>query len=202
MKTFFVIVNATSKLAENFPDTSGLTTEAQTLQWIDDMVNNGGMGPNQELVASYEPEARSTVSDALFIVSEERTYNSETHPIYTMLKQYRITYPLIETTLDYRLEAIDNKESEANESTMPSQKRLRNLILAFDNALKALGYDKNTTLINNKKKEEIKLVQDIADKIRANKATKDDKVAKANANLPFDIKSDWLYDNYDENVTL
>jgi len=116
-----------------------------------------------------------------------------------MLKQWEITYPYTETTKEFRLEAIDNKESESNESTMPVQKRLKNLILAFDNVLKALGYDKNTSLINEKKKKEIKLIQNIADKIRANKATKDLKVSAVNNNQNPDINSGWLLDEYDDN---
>jgi hypothetical protein len=203
MTTFFVIVNATTKLPENYPDTSGLITEAQKLQWIDDMVNNGGMGPNQELIASWEPSAKPDMSEFLYEVGELKQYKNVAHPIYPMLKQWEITYPYTDTTKEFRLEALDNKESEANESTMPSQKRLRNLILAFDNALKALGYDKNTTLINDKKKEEIKLIQDIADKIRVNKTNRDSKVAAVNNNQNPDISTGWQYNEYNEtNIVL
>jgi hypothetical protein len=239
MEIFFVIVNATTKLPEQFPNISGfgqmvycndfasfpvtgatsilnyvdlaegnfykwngstyiIDENPRLLEWINDMMN-GGMGPNQELIASWEPSARPDMSTFLYEVGELRQYKNIAHPIYPMLKQWEITYPYTDTTKEFRLEALDNKESEANESTMPSQKRLKNLILAFDNALKALGYDKYTTLINEKKKKEIKLVQNIADKIRANKATKDLKVAAVNNNQNPDIDSDWLYDAYDDN---
>jgi hypothetical protein len=182
----FVIVNKTSKLPEQFPDTSGLLTEAQTLQWIDDMVNNNGMGVNQELIASHEPDARPIIEEKYMSVQTNEAYFNEAHPVYTMLKQYRKTYSTEHKPVEEKLQAVEVVESEINETVIPTWKQLKTTILALDSLLDHLGLKDNATInattLNNKKKKQLKVFKRAANKIRQNNDEKDNKKALLTAN--------------------
>jgi len=198
MNTFFVIVNKTTKKPELFPDTSGLVTESQILQWIDDMVNNNGMGSDQELVASNEPYARPQVDERLMKVDETKDYSSDNHPIYSNIKQWLITYKTSHRDVTEKKIAIDDAEYAASETTIPTNKRLKYTILALDSILKHIGYDRSTSPLNEKNKNIIKEFKQIADKVRANDTARESKHAQLNVdpNSNPDLNADWTIDNY------
>jgi len=198
----FVIVNKNSKLPEDFPNTSGLVTENQTLQWIDDMINNGGMGVDQELVESYEPYARPQVDEALMYVITDTAYFDEAHPIHTMIKQWRTTYTTEHKSVAEKKEAVDEAEFAADETTIPVNKRLKYTILAVDNILKHIGYDQTTSSLNAKNKKIIRVFKRIADKVRDNDTARTNKHALIDAdpyNNP-DLSEGWSLNDFTEDV--
>jgi hypothetical protein len=206
METFFVIVGKTSKLAEDFPNTSGLTTEAQKLQWIDDMVNNGGMGPNQELVASHEPFARPQVEERYISVGQVDQYASTAHPVYTMLKQWQRTYPQTDIAVEAKLAAIDLVESQMNETCVPTWIQLKVNTLAVYGLLEFLNIDTNAkidaTTISAKAKKNLRVLLKAAKKLKTNDATKVAKKALLTAN-PMSNPSlttleDWAINDFTE----
>jgi hypothetical protein len=198
----FVIVNSLTKLAENYPNTSGLLTEQEILQWIDDMINNGGMGVDQELVESYEPNARPSVDEALMIVIPTTAYFNEPHPVHTQVNQWRTTYETSHRSVEEKKSAVDEAEFVADETTIPVNKRLKYTILAVDNILKHIGYDQTTTSLNAKNKKIIRIFKRIADKVRANDSARDIKHAEIDAdpnNNP-NLAEGWTLNDFTENV--
>jgi hypothetical protein len=205
MDTFFVIVNATSKMAEQYPDTTGLITEAQKLQWINDMVNGGGMNANQELVASNEPTVRPSVDENLLDIVETRAYANVSHPVYAMLKQWQITYS--EPTpkaVDIQKKVVDLKENEANETTIPYEKMLKLTTLAVWVLMKHLNLqtnDKiNATSLSAKDKKRLRLFRRAALKIHNNDVERDNKHALIDASSLPDLTTNWDLNNFTEEV--
>ena len=205
MNTFFVIVNATTKMAEQYPDTSGLITETQKLQWIDDMVNGGGMNANQELVASNEPTVRPNVDENLLDIVETRAYANVAHPVYAMLKQWQITYS--EPTpkaVDIQKKVVDLKENEANETTIPYEKRLKLTTLAVWVLMKHLNLQTNdqinATSLSAKDKKRLRLFRRAALKIHNNDVERDNKHALIDASSLPDLTTNWDLNNFTEEV--
>jgi hypothetical protein len=204
MSTFFVIVNKTTKLPEQYPLTSGLTTEVSILQWIDDMVNNGGMGTTQELVASYEPYTRPVVDERYINVSQNQGYFNESHPVYTTLKQWKISYVQTDVALADKLVAVDTQESSANETVIPSGMQLKINTLAILGVLEFLNIDSNTTInatsISTKGKKNLRVFVKAAKKVKQNDDTKVAKKALLTAN-PLsnpDLSTDWSLNDFTE----
>jgi hypothetical protein len=208
METFFVIVNASTKVAEQYPDTTGLVTEAQKLQWIDDMINAGGMNVNQELVASNEPTVRPSVEESLLEIVETRAYANIAHPVYTMLKQWQITYS--EPTpkpIDVQKQAVDLKENEANETTIPYQQRLKLtmqnqlIIMKYLSIYSAAQIDAiSNTILTNKEKRKLKIFRRAAVKILDNSTVRDNKHAEIDLGTLPDLNADWNLDDFTETV--
>jgi hypothetical protein len=205
MNTFFVIVNATTKMAEQYPDTSGLITETQKLQWIDDMVNGGGMNANQELVASNEPTVRPNVDENLLDIVETRAYANVAHPVYAMLKQWQITYS--EPTpkaVDIQKKVVDLKENEANETTIPYEKRMKLTTLAVWVLMKHLNLQTNdqinATSLSAKDKKRLRLFRRAALKIHNNDVERDNKHALIDASSLPDLTTNWDLNNFTEEV--
>lgn len=206
METFFVIINATSKLAEQYPDTTGLVTEAQKLQWIDDMINAGGMNANQELVASNEPTVRPKVDENLLEIVEIRAYANVSHPVYTMLKQWQITYsePTPKAVEIQKL-AVDLKENEANETTIPYQQRLKMIMQNQLLIMKYLSiYTKaqinaiSNTLLTADEKTKLKIFRRAAVKILDNATVRTNKHAQIDAGTIPDLDADWNLNDFTE----
>lgn len=205
MNTFFVIVNATTKMAEQYPDTSGLITETQKLQWINDMINGGGMNANQELVASNEPTVRPNVDENLLDIVETRAYANIVHPVYAMLKQWQITYS--EPTpkaVDIQKKVVDLKENEANETTIPYEKRLKLTTLAVWVLMKHLNLQTNdqinATSLSAKDKKRLRLFRRAALKIHNNDVERDNKHALIDASSLPDLTTNWDLNNFTEEV--
>jgi hypothetical protein len=206
MQQFFVIVNATSKLAESFPNTSGLTTEAQKLQWIDDMVNHGGMGPNQELVASYEPFARPNVEERYISVGQVDAYANVAHPVYSMLKQWQRTYPQTDIAVAQKLAAVDVVESQYNETCIPTWIQLKVNALAIYALMEYLALDTNAkinaTTISAKAQKNLRVFLKAAKKLKTNDATKVAKKALLTenpmSNPSLTTPEDWAINDFTE----
>lgn len=200
----FVYVNSISKLPEGFPNTSGFNTDAQILQWIDDQINNGGMGPNQELVASHEPFARPNVEEKYILVTPVEAYFNEAHPVYTMLKQWRKIYDQSDIPVENKLVAVDDKESEANETVVPVQKRTKTTALAVYALMELLNMDTNAKIdasaISNKSKKYLRNFLKPAKKLKTNDDVKLAKKALLTAN-PLsnpDLNTDWDLNDFTE----
>jgi hypothetical protein len=204
MELFFVVVNVTTKLAESYPDTSGLITEAQIIQWIDDMINGGGMGPNQELVASHEPFARPNVEERYITITQVDTYNNTQHPVYANIKQWQRTYTQTDVPLAEKLVAVDTKESISNETTIPYWIQLKVTTLAVYALMEFLNIDANAkidaTSISTKAKKNLRVLLKAAKKVKDNDTNKAAKKALLNAN-PLsnpDLETGWTLNDFTE----
>jgi len=173
-------------------------------KWITSMTDPiTGISHDYELVCEYEPYNMPVVDTRLINIITTQSYLDAPHPVYPALKQWLKVYSTEDIPADIKKLAVDNKEDEANETTSPSPKRIKYIILAMDNIIKLTCSDyKNSSLINDKKKKEITIIKQIADKIRANSKTKDDKNALIDAGINPDLDSDWLIDEFTEDVTL
>jgi hypothetical protein len=208
METFFVIVNASTKVAEQYPDTTGLVTEAQKLQWIDDMLNAGGMNVNQELVASNEPTVRPSVEESLLEIVETRAYVNVAHPVYPTLKQWQITYSQpVPKAVEIQKLAVDLKENEANETAIPYQQRLKLtmqnqlIIMKYLSIYSAAQIDAiSTTILTNKEKRKLKIFRRAAVKILDNSTVRDNKHAEIDLGTIPDLNADWNLDDFTETV--
>jgi hypothetical protein len=205
METFFVIVNASTKVAELYPDTTGLITEAQKLQWINDKLSPGGMNVNQELIASNEPTVKPSVEGRLLEIVETRAYANTTHPVYTMLKQWQITYSQpVPKNVEIQKKAVDLKENEATETTMPVEQRLKIQALAIWTLMKFLNLQTNVqinaTTLSAKDKKRLRLFRVIALKINNNDLERDAKHAQIDSSTLPDLEANWDLNNFDESV--
>jgi hypothetical protein len=189
--------NGTTYIVDNNP---------RIIEWINDMLNYGGLGPNQELVASYEPFARPQVEERYILVSQVDTYANTAHPVYTMLKQWQRTYPQTDIVLADKLNAVDVVESQMNETCIPTLVQLKVNALAIYAVMEYLAIDTNAkidaTSISTKAKKNLRVFLKAAKKLKTNDATKVAKKALLTANPlsnpSLTIPEDWAINDFTE----
>jgi len=96
--------------------------------------NISGLDLDLEYLAKYAPENKPTFDTRLYnlqINREQGTGDNEFHPTYPNLRQWRITYELIQKSDDEIKEAITDEEEIANNSVFPNKKQLKNIVLAL-----------------------------------------------------------------------
>jgi hypothetical protein len=168
------------------------------------MVNNGGLGSNQELVCSYEPFIRPVVEERYIQVNILQKYSADPHPVYTNLKQWLISYPQTDVPVTDKLNAVDVVESQSNDTLIPTLLQLKINTLAIYALMEYLAIDSNTTInattIAAKSKQNLRVFLKAAKKVKQNDATKLAKKALLTTN-PLsnpDLNSDWALNDFSE----
>jgi hypothetical protein len=125
-----------------------------------------------------------------------------------MLKQWQITYS--EPTpkpIDVQKQAVDLKENEANETTIPYQQRLKLtmqnqlIIMKYLSIYSAAQIDAiSNTILTNKEKRKLKIFRRAAVKILDNSTVRDNKHAEIDLGTLPDLNADWNLDDFTETV--
>lgn len=199
----FLVLNKETKAIVN-PNLSYPPDRVE--EWLSDLLDPqiGGLDPSLEIVCVYEPYSIPPVDTRLVNIITTEVYSSINHPVYPSVKQWLITYTTQDKPVLDKKEAVDIQENQANETTIPYEKRLKSTTLAVWTLMKYLNLQTNTqinaTALSNKDKKRLRLFRVIALKIDNNDNERDNKYALIDANSNPDIDANWDLNNYIENV--
>jgi hypothetical protein len=91
-----------------------------------------GMDEDLELLAKYTPYNIPDYDSRLYlleILEGPGSGSTEYHPIYTLLKQWRIEYGTVKRSVDEQKTSVSNAEELANSKVFPITKQLKYLTL-------------------------------------------------------------------------
>lgn len=84
-----------------------------------------GLDEQYTVLVCTEPYSRPPVDERLMTITTNEAFVDEYHPVYTQVKQWQKTYTVTEKNAADKKAAVDIKENEANETTIPYEKRLK-----------------------------------------------------------------------------
>lgn len=89
-----------------------------------------GLDPDLEWLAKYIPYVAPDYDPRIFVLQQTEAITIEPHPLYTNLKQYKITYATNRRTDAEIILHIENAETEANETLLNYKERTKIFVLA------------------------------------------------------------------------
>jgi len=125
------------KLTKNVIDPNvDYGTEENAAIWLTSVLQS--IDPSIELVCEYIPFTYPAVDARIVNVQVTQEYFDEFHPVFTQVKQWRITYTTSLKSQEDIITVIEDIEDQSNNSLLPLQKQVKYIGLALDSLYKLL----------------------------------------------------------------
>jgi hypothetical protein len=187
MAQFIVVDKSTHSIILNRidqPDEIAQTWVTSILQSLD---------PTIDLLGVNEPFARPSNDERISLITQVEGYVNISHPIFTQIKQWQITYTVTARSVDEISAVIDDLEAIANQSTIPTSKQLKYTVLGLE-YLYARLIDLRT--LTNKEAKIVTKFRKQAGKVAQNHQVKLDKNNVLNAGTTPSLDTDWLNNDF------
>jgi hypothetical protein len=187
MAQFIIVDKSTHSVVINRIDIPDETAQS----WVTSILQS--LDPSIELLAKNEPYARPTNDERISTVTQIEGYVDTTHPLYTQIKQWQLTYNVSAKSVDDISLVIDDLEAAANQSTIPVEKQLKYSVLALEYLYASL-VDKRA--LTNKEQKIVDKFRKQAGKVATNHQVKLDKNNVLKAGTTPDLDSNWQNNDF------